>query len=57
MPKMARDGGRVMRMGPVEDRSAEFESGYTVNVSTFDSDLDAGPMMVGLPDNACQCPH
>lgn len=57
MPKMARNDGRVMRMGPVEDRSLEFDSGYTVNVTTFDVDLDAAPMMVGLPGNACQCPH
>lgn len=57
MPKMARNGGQVMRMGPVEDRCTDFASGYTVNLTTFDVDLDATPMMVGLPDNACQCPH
>jgi hypothetical protein len=57
MPKMARDGGEVMRMGPVEDRHMDFPDGTTVNITTFDVDLDSAPMMVGLPGDACQCPH
>jgi hypothetical protein len=57
MPKMAKDGGEVMRMGPVEDRHMDFDGGYTVNVTSFDVDLDGAPMMVGLPGDACQCPH
>lgn len=57
MPKMTRDGGTVNRIGPVEDRCLDFPDGHTVNLTSFASDLDAAPMMVGLPDNACQCPH
>lgn len=57
VPKMAKDGGEVMRMGPVEDRHLDFEGGYTVNVTSFDVDLDGAPMMIGLPGDACQCPH
>jgi mannose-6-phosphate isomerase-like protein (cupin superfamily) len=57
MPKMAKDGGEVMRMGPVEDRHQDFDGGYTVNVTSFAVDLDGAAMMVGLPGDACQCPH
>jgi len=57
MPKLARDGGEVMRMGPVEDRRQDFEGGYTAQITTFDADIDATPFMVGLPGDACQCPH
>jgi hypothetical protein len=57
MPKMAKDGGEVIRVGPVEDRHVDFPDGYTVNLVSFDVDIDGAPMMVGLPDNACQCPH
>jgi hypothetical protein len=57
MPKMAKDGGTVLRMGPVEDRQQDLGDGYTVQVTTFDIDLDGTPMMAGLPDDRCQCPH
>jgi hypothetical protein len=57
MPKVSRDsatgGGEF---GPVEDRSAELE-GYTVNFVTFKQDVDATPLLKGLPDDRCQCPH
>jgi hypothetical protein len=57
MPGMRRDGGEVRRMGPVEDRHADLEGGYTVNVVSFDAAIDATPMLEGLPDGRCQCPH
>lgn len=57
MPGMLKDGGTVMRMGPVEDRCQELDGGYTVNVTSFDADIDATPLLVGLPGDACQCPH
>jgi hypothetical protein len=57
MPGMSRDGGEVMRMGPVEDRHQDLEGGYTVNVTSFDAAIDAAPLMVGLPDDRCQSPH
>ena len=42
--------------GPVSDRSEDLE-GYTVNFVTFHQDIDATPLMKGLPDDRCQSPH
>ncbi|MEA2310871.1 MAG: hypothetical protein QOE28_839 [Solirubrobacteraceae bacterium] len=42
--------------GPVEDRSEQLE-GYTVNFVTFRQDIDATPLLKGLPGDRCQCPH
>ena len=44
-------------MGPVEDRHADLAGGYTVNVTSFDAAIDGTPMVAGLPDDRCQCPH
>jgi hypothetical protein len=57
MAKVSRDsatGGGDF--GPVRDRSEELE-GYTVNFVTFGADVDATPLLKGLPDDRCQCPH
>src|SRR5438445_2325899 len=57
MPKVSREsasqGGEY---GPVTDRSDEIE-GYTVSFTTFNIDLDQSPMLKGLPNDECQCPH
>jgi hypothetical protein len=57
MPKVSKDsatqGGDY---GPVVDRSEEL-AGYTVNFLTFRQDLDQTPLLRGLPDDRCQCPH
>jgi hypothetical protein len=42
--------------GIVDDRSDQLDS-YTVNFVTFRQDIDATPLMKGLPDDRCQCPH
>ena len=42
--------------GPVTDRSDVLE-GYSVNFTSFREDVDATPLMNGLPDDRCQCPH
>jgi hypothetical protein len=39
-----------------EDRSCGLE-GYTVNFVTIRQDADLAPMLAGLPDGMCQCPH
>src|SRR4051812_1069923 len=31
--------------------------GYIVNFLTFGPDMDQTPLMKGLPDDRCQCPH
>jgi hypothetical protein len=57
MPKVSKDsatgGGEF---GPVTDRSGQLE-GYTVNFTSFHEDIDATPLLKGLPDDRCQCPH
>lgn len=57
MPKVSKhsatQGGEF---GPVTDRSEEFD-GYSVNFTTFHIDMDQTPMLKGLPNDECQCPH
>ena len=57
MPKVSKDsttqGGEY---GPVTDRDDELD-GYTINFVEFHEDVDATPLMKGLPDDRCQCPH
>jgi hypothetical protein len=57
MPKISKDsatGGGDH--GPVVDRSEELAD-YTVNFLTLREDLDQTPLLKGLPDDRCQCPH
>jgi glyoxylate utilization-related uncharacterized protein len=42
--------------GPVSERSEDLD-GYTVNFVTFHEDIDATPLLKGLPDDRCQSPH
>jgi hypothetical protein len=57
MPKVSKEsatgGGEF---GPVTDRSGQVD-GYTVNFTSFAEDVDPTPLMKGLPDDRCQCPH
>lgn len=57
MPKISKEsatGGGDH--GPVVDRSQELD-GYVVNFVEFRQNIDATPLMKGLPDDRCQCPH
>jgi mannose-6-phosphate isomerase-like protein (cupin superfamily) len=56
MPKVSRESAKLENHGPVEDRHDDLE-GYTVNFVTFKQDIDATPLMKGLPDDQCHCPH
>ena len=57
MPKISRESAKQGgEFGPVTDRSDELE-GYTVNFTSFAVDMDQRPMLKGLPDDQCQCPH
>ncbi len=42
--------------GPVEEWSEDVD-GYTVNFVSFGVDVDSTPLLKGLPDDRCQCPH
>jgi len=57
MPKVSRESAtQGGEFGPVTDRSDQID-GYTVNFTSFHEDIDGTPLMKGLPDDRCQCPH
>jgi Cupin domain len=56
MPSVSRESGKFEDHGPVEERWAEFD-GYNVSFVTFKEPVDSAPMLKGLPDDRCQCPH
>ena len=57
MPKVSKESAtQGGEFGPVTDRSEEVD-GYTVNFTSFANDMDQRPMLKGLPDDQCQCPH
>jgi mannose-6-phosphate isomerase-like protein (cupin superfamily) len=57
MPKVSKDSAaHVQQHGPVEDRHEDLD-GYTVNFVSFGEDIDATPLLKGLPHDRCQCPH
>jgi hypothetical protein len=57
MPKVSKDSAtQGGDFGPVVDRSHQLD-GYTVNFTSFREDIDATPLMKGLPDDRCQCAH
>ena len=56
MPKVSKESAEAIDYGPVEDRHAELD-GYTVNFTAFRQDIDSTPLLKGLPDDRCNCPH
>jgi hypothetical protein len=57
MPSVARNRiGEIDDYGAVEDRHEDVE-GTTIQFLTFREDVDSAPLMRGLPDDRCNCPH
>jgi mannose-6-phosphate isomerase-like protein (cupin superfamily) len=57
MPKVSRESAaKVDDFGPAEDRHEDL-AGYTTSFTTIRQDADLAPMLKGLPDDRCQCPH
>ena len=56
MPKVSKASAQVDDHGPVEDRHEDL-NGYTVNFLSFRQDIDTTPLLKGLPDDRCPCPH
>jgi hypothetical protein len=57
MPKVSKESAEHVEFhGPVEDRHEEIE-GWTINFVSFGTDMDATPLMKGLPGDRCHCPH
>src|SRR5271154_523352 len=57
MPKVSKESAAQVQENPmVEDRHEDLE-GYTVNFIAIRQDADLAPMLKGLLDDRCQCPH
>lgn len=57
MPKVSKATAKKSNdQGPVADHADEL-LGYAVNFVEFRQDIDATPLLKGLPDDRCQCPH
>jgi hypothetical protein len=56
MPKVTKDTARMEDHGPVTEWSQDVD-GYTVNIVSFNVDIDSTPLLKGLPGDSCQCPH
>lgn len=57
MPKVSKQSAAEHQdHGPVEEW-AENVDDYTVNFVSFAVDVDTTPLLKGLPDDRCPCPH
>jgi len=56
MPKVSKTSAEGKDHGIVVEHSGEVD-GYTVNFVTFRENVDHTPLLKGLPDDRCQCPH
>jgi hypothetical protein len=57
MPKVSRDtASKIEDYGPLEERREDIED-MTIQFLTTHQDLDATPLMKGLPDDRCSSPH
>jgi hypothetical protein len=57
MPKVSRmSAAHVEDHGAVEDRHEDVD-GYSVSFVSFRQDIDGTPLLAGLPDDRCPCPH
>ena len=56
MPKMSKQSVGAQDHGPVVERREDFD-GQAVQFVEFRQDIDATPLLKGLPDDQCQCPH
>lgn len=57
MPKVSKaTATRGGEFGPVTERADELD-GYAVSFTSFREPVDGTPLLKGLPDDRCQCPH
>ena len=57
MPKVSMESAaQVEDHGVVVDRHEDVD-GYTINFVSFRQDIDATPLLKGLPGDSCDCPH
>src|SRR5258707_10125707 len=57
MPKVSKEtASRFENPGPLTISTEEMGD-YTVNFLTMHANMDATPLLRGLPDDRCHCPH
>ena len=56
MPKVSKRTAEHRDHGPVEDWTQEID-GHTIDFVRFKVDIDSTPLLKGLPDDSCHCPH
>ncbi len=57
MPNVSKEtADQVNDQGPAQARRSQID-GYTINFVTIREDADLAPLLKGLPDDQCQCPH
>jgi hypothetical protein len=57
MPSVSRDRiAEIDDYGVVEERHEDV-NGTTIQFLTFREDVDSAPLLRGLPDDRCNCPH
>ena len=56
MAKASKTSAELHDFGPAQDWQAELE-GYTVDFVSIRETHDLAPLLKGLPNDLCQCPH
>jgi hypothetical protein len=56
MPKVSKQTAQFDDYGPVESYHDEVDGQY-VEFVTFKIDIDSTPLLKGLPNDQCTCPH
>ena len=56
MPKVSKESGKYEDYGPVESWSDQVD-GQAIEFVRFKQDIDSTPLLKGLPNDQCHCPH
>ena len=56
MPSISKQSGNHQDYGPVEAWRDEVDA-HVIEFVHFKQDIDSTPMLKGLPDDQCHCPH
>ena len=57
MPKVSKESAAIVEDHGIVVEHREDVEGYEIGVVTFREDADGGPMLRGLPNDQCHCPH
>ena len=56
MPSISKESAKHDDYGPVESWHTEVD-GQSIEFVSFKQDIDSTPMLKGLPNDQCHCPH